>query len=191
MARMNLCSLEERNLGRAPSRAISGEPYASPGVPCLLCLQWAGGHEGSVAARPSLSSAEEVATLQLLAGLSRSPALPSLIASSFFCISGCSAPRPSARLPPIAHHPPATPIQAGGGGSLEQLQRDDGRNPERERCLARVTEQGRSYTGPGGDSVSGLPAPGAQRSGTAPHPGPPRRLATCVMPITPTKIQGL
>lgn len=51
----------------------------------LLALLAVGrrGHKGSVAAGPSLSSAEEVATLQLLAGLSRSPALPSLIAASF------------------------------------------------------------------------------------------------------------
>lgn len=57
-------------------------PTRSPGV---FCLQSVGGRgdKGSVVVGLSLSSAEEVAMLRLLAGLSWPPAPPPSIASSF------------------------------------------------------------------------------------------------------------
>lgn len=72
-----------------------------------------------------------MAVLWLLAGPWWPPVLPPLIASSFVLRFRALSSRPGARLPLGPHHLPATAAWAGGGGSLVQLQRDNGRSPER------------------------------------------------------------
>lgn len=114
-------------------------------LPLALGLPTEGEGMGAGGSRASLSPGAAVAVPWLLAGRWWPLVLPPLIASSFVLRFRALSSRLGAQLPLGPRHPPATPARAGGGGSLAQLQGDNGRNPE-EQALGL---NGRSHTGPG------------------------------------------